>query len=156
VGGGFIDPSFDADATFCRNSQRRYESAGLSGYFLRRSGAHLVLSRVDALNDASSLTDTIFFERDPETLRPRPNGGFQVDADRNHSSTAYGPCTGTTPFLGQARTTFVQTVLLNDQALRGSSSAPPSRPRSGRRKARSPSERVHGLRAPNTINGGHR
>jgi Alpha-L-arabinofuranosidase B (ABFB) domain len=115
VGGGFIDPSFDADATFCRNSQQRYESASLPGYFLRRSGSQLVLSRVDALNDYSSLTDTIFFERDPETLRLRPDGGFQVDAEGNQYSTAYGPCTGTTPFLGQARTTFVQTVLLHDQ-----------------------------------------
>jgi hypothetical protein len=100
--GGWFDINFDADSTFCVKSNR-YEAHNAAGYFLRKIGDSLILSRLS--DDSNAWWQTIFFEREFATLGLAPFSYFTNVEGDDHVLVARGACTGLTGFWQPPRVT---------------------------------------------------
>lgn len=96
-GGGIFDFNFNGDSTFCLRAIGQYESHNAPGFFLRKSGASLVLARLN--DDKDAWWQTVFFEREFGTLGLGVfyAHGWQTDGD-DEVVEVNGACTGIRPF----------------------------------------------------------
>ena len=129
---GLFDPWFAADATFCPRwasgapswaSVLEFESVNHTGYFLRKTGDHLRLSRWD-----SSQPYAIgFVEMRPRSLGVPLNwGGWTVRADGSAYIERWGECTGLTPIFGQPRWRAIHVLLSTGRVVVSAAVSTPS------------------------------
>lgn len=117
LGGGLFDFWLAADATFRPRRSAgappwwnvlEFESVNNPGYFLRKTGDHLRLSRWDS----SQPYEIGFVEMRPRSLgTPRTWGGWIVRPDGTAYIERWGECTGLTPLFGQPTVKILVVVL---------------------------------------------
>jgi hypothetical protein len=107
-GGGLFDFGFNDDATFYPDSNQRYQSRSLPGYYIRLSGFQIIMSLIDPIGDPASLSETLITEQDPLTLGLVIWGAatYTVQGD-DWVFEADGACTGLTPWFGSPNTSQV-------------------------------------------------
>jgi hypothetical protein len=115
---GLLDPWFEEESTFCQRNASvagwkvvEFESVKHPGYFLRKTGDHLTLSRWDS----SMPYDKGFVEMNPVSLGVPSWGGWIVRADGSSYIERWGECTGLTPYLGAPRWKSIYVVFSTER-----------------------------------------
>jgi hypothetical protein len=130
---GWFDPWFREDATFCPRRSRNFsspevlefESVNHRGYFLRKTGDHLVLSH----SDSAYPYEIGFVEGSPVSLGSPVNWllGDWINHYKDGSSKAErsGVCTGLTPFLGAPRRKSISVTLSTGRVITSTATSTP-------------------------------